>query len=598
LARELRLPVPASAQVAGDNSLELRVARHREPLASDADRRPLGIAVTALEVGPLGGAGPRGVPALDAGQLVLTPGSSASWYVRLEPGARLRLTSRSGAGGEGRLGVRLETDQAGERVVRPPGAAGESERLELPATPGMLARLEVANPGDGLVFVEELRLERDPIRETAPGALAKRPGVLIYLVDTLRADRLGIYGHSAPTSPRLDALAAEALVFEDAWGQASWTRPATASILTGLHPSRHGADREDTALAPEQLTLAERLGAAGYRTGAFVANHLVGGRFGFDQGFDTWNGGDRGLYGAPARQLGERALQWLDAGQGPFLLYVHTMEPHSPYDPPAEAMAPFELPDYEGDRDTRALLRLGQLGELSPEGLRFLEARYAGEIRANDDAFGQLLDGLASRGLLDSTVVVFISDHGEELLDHGGTEHAKTLYQELVRIPLLIRLPGGERRSGRIAEPVQQIDLLPSLLALAGLEVPPDLPGRDLSASWLGDASSTRPAPLLFAEERFTVTDKLAVRNGPLKLILNNDGPELWRAGTHVELYDLAADPGERHNLAATRPIAEAFLRQELERFRRQQAARSSDATPLELTPEELEQLRALGYVQ
>jgi arylsulfatase A-like enzyme len=274
------------------------------------------------------------------------------------------------------------------------------------------------------------------------------------------------------------------------------------------------------------------------------------------------------------------------------------MEPHSPYDPPADAMAPFEIPEYSGDRDTRALLRLGQLGELSTEGLRFLEARYAGEIRANDRAFGELLDGLRSRGLLDSTLVVFVSDHGEELLDHGGTEHAKTLYQELVRIPLLVRLPGAARRSERVADPVQQIDLLPSLLGLLGIAPPPDLPGRDLSARWRERGGSGRPPPLLFAEERFTVTDKHAVRSGPLKLILNNDGPELWRAGTHVELYDLAQDPAERRNLAGTRPVAEAFLRQELERFRRRQAARAADAAPLELTPEEREQLRALGYVQ
>jgi arylsulfatase A-like enzyme len=194
--------------------------------------------------------------------------------------------------------------------------------------------------------------------------------------------------------------------------------------------------------------------------------------------------------------------------------------------------------------------------------------------------------------------VVFVSDHGEELLDHGGTEHAKTLYQELVRIPLLVRLPGAARRSGRVREPVQQIDLLPSLLGLAGLAIPPDLPGRDLSGRWLGLDADARPSPLLFSEQRFTVTDKLAVRSGGLKLILNNDGPELWRAGTHVELYALSLDPGEAHNLVGTRPVAEAFLRQELERFRRRQAALATGGTPLELTPEELEQLRALGYVQ
>lgn len=596
-ASETRLPLPGSLQVEGDNTLELAVPRHRVPAPGDADQRPLALAVTVLEVAPLGGTSAPGVPAADGAGLALTPGSSASWYLRVEPGARLRIRSRGGAGGGGGIAVRIVGDGE-ERVLLEPGPAGGAVERPLALEPGTPARLEVSNPGEGVAWVKQMVLETEAPEPEPARALEAPSGVVLYLVDTLRADRLGIYGHAAPTSPRLDALAREALVFEDAWAQASWTRPATASILTGLHPTSHGADREDAALAEDRVTLAEILTARGYRCGAFVANHLVGGRFGFDQGFETWNGGDPALYGAPAAELGRRALEWLDTGSGPFLLYVHTMEPHSPYDPPPEAMAPFALDDYDGDRDTRALLRLGQLGQLSPAGLRFLEARYAGEIRENDRAFGALLDGLDERGLLDTTLVVFVSDHGEELLDHGGTEHAKTLYQELVRVPLVVRLPGAARRGARVAGPVQQIDLLPTLLGLLDVEAPPDLPGRDLSGLWLEGTTPARPPPLLFAEERFTITDKVAVRSGDLKLILNNDGRDLWRAGTHVELYDLADDPDEARNLAGHRPIAEAFLRQELERFRTQVAARAAGSAPLELTDEEREQLRALGYIQ
>jgi arylsulfatase A-like enzyme len=597
-SREIRMPLPGSAQVPGDNVLELEVPRHREPDAADADQRLLAVGVTALSVTPLGGGGAVGLPTLEGAALALPSGSSASWYLRAEPGSRLQLRSRQGATGLGLLAVRAATD-TGEAVVRPAGPAGGSEGLELGVSPGTPLRLELSNPGAGLVWIEEIELRLQALHAPPPKALPlERPDLLVYVVDTLRADRLGLYGDPRPTSPRLDAFAKRALVFEDAWAQASWTRPATASMLTGLHPAQHGALRETQALAPDQVTLAELLAAQGYRCGAFVANHLVGGRYGFDQGFHSWNAGDPGLYGASASELGERALEWLDAGEGPSLLYLHTMEPHSPYDPPADAMAPFELPGYQGDRDTRALLRLGQLGELSEQGLAFLEARYAGEIRTNDAAFGELLDALERRGRLERTLVVFVSDHGEELLDHGGTEHAKTLYQELLRVPLLVGLPGSARRAERIPDPVQQIDLLPTLLGLLALDPPPGLPGRDLSARWLGQAAEARPPPLLFAEERFTVTDKLAVRSGSLKLILNNDGTDLWRGGTHVELYDLAEDAAEGRNLVGARPVGEAFLRQELERFRRRHAERSAEAAPLELTPEELEQLRALGYVQ
>jgi arylsulfatase A-like enzyme len=293
----------------------------------------------------------------------------------------------------------------------------------------------------------------------------------------------------------------------------------------------------------------------------------------------------------------ERALRWIDGG-GPFLAYLHTMEPHSPYQPSAEDEAPFAVAGYRGDRDTRALLRLGQLGQLSAQGLRFLRAQYQGEVRQNDRAFGALLDGLRGRGLLDRTVVVFTADHGEEFLEHGGTEHTKTLYQELVRVPLAIRSPGGPR-GGRDRQPFEQIDLLPTLLGLAGLPPPAGLPGRDLTARVLGAAES-EPPPLLFSEERFAVVDKFAARAGAMKLILNNDGPELWRAGTHLELYDLASDAAETTNLADSRPVTTAFLRQRIDAFRRaQEAIRArTGSARVPLTDEEKEQLRALGYVR
>jgi arylsulfatase A-like enzyme len=501
--------------------------------------------------------------------------------------------------------VAIEDDagQSGLLAVAAPHR-GTALETSLGERAGRIVRLEVASEG-GHLLVAGLRIESpSPPRRDDEGALRgapARPNLLVYLVDTLRADALGAYGQGAPTSPRFDAFAREAVLFEDAWAQASWTRSATASIFTGLHVGAHGVDREDRALPASAVTLAERLKDAGYRTGAFVGNHLLGGRFGFEQGFDSWNGGDPALYGSTAATLGERALAWLDSGQGPFFLYVHTMEPHSPYTPSEEDAAPFALPGYAGDKDTRALLRLGQLGQLSPDGLRYLESRYRGEVRQNDRAFGALLDALRERGVLPSTLVVFLSDHGEELLDHGGTEHTKTLYQELVRVPLAVRLPGGRGGGRREAAPVQQIDLVPTLLRFAGVKRPEGLPGHDLAALWTGEGPGPAIPPLLFSEERFAVVDKYAARAGPMKLILNNDGRELWRAGAHVELYDLDRDPGERANLAGSRPVTVAFLRQELERFRGLQAAllsRGGSGAALTLTPEEQEQLRALGYIQ
>jgi arylsulfatase A-like enzyme len=598
--QEFRLVLPSRLQARGDNLLGLASARQREPPSGDPDRRPLIAAFSAITVRPVGAPARGAAPAVQDGALVLPPSSSVAYYLRLPAGARL--SARADAT-SGRLIVNAE-DDAGARVFLDSAVAARATRLEADLGPaaGVIARLELANAGPGLMRLAEARLTVPAA--TAPSATARppgaRPNVIVYLTDTLRADALGAYGQTAPTSPRFDAFAREAVVFDDPWAQASWTRSAVASIFTGLHVGAHGVDREDRALSPTRATLAEAFRAGGYRTGAFVANHLLGGRFGFDRGFSAWNADGPTLYGAPAADVVDRALRWIDgSGGAPFLAYLHTMEPHSPYQPSATDEAPFAIPDYHGDRDTRALLRLGQLGQLSPEGLRFLRARYAGEVRQNDRSFGALLDGLRSRGLLDRTVVVFTADHGEEFLEHGGTEHTKTLYQELVRVPLAIRLPGARRGGAREGGPFEQIDLLPTLLGLAGLPAPAGLPGRDLTARLIEGRGNDAP-PLLFSEERFGVVDKFAARAGALKLILNNDGPELWRAGAHLELYDLGQDGAEKANLAEKRPVTTTFLRQRIDAFRRVQEAvraRTASAT-VPLTAEEKEQLRALGYVR
>jgi len=597
--QEFRVVIPSSRQRLGDNVLEITAPRRRVPPPSDPDRRALVAAFTALAVRPVGAALRSALPARDGARIALPASSSVSYYLRVPEGARLALAANAGEAGKGRVAVVLE-DDAGRSEILSLGASARETKTEagLEAKAGAIVRLEIGNPGaDGAVWVTSARITVAPSRAEAAPARATtsaRPNVVIFLADTLRADYLGAYGHAAPTSPRLDAFARRAVLFEDAWAQASWTRSAVASILTGLHVGSHGVDREDRVLPPAAQTLAESLRAGGYATGAFVANHLLGGRFGYDQGFDAWNPGTQTLYGAPAADLVREALAWVDSGRRPFFLYVHTMEPHAPYTPSEEDLRPFAGEAYTGATDTRALLRLGQLGTLTPEGLRFLRARYQGEVHQNDRAFGALLDGLHARGLDDSTVVVFTADHGEEFLEHGGTEHAKTLYQELVRVPLVARVPGG-REGAREKATVQQIDLMPTLLALAGLPAPGMLPGRDLRG-WLegGPAPEAAP-PVLFSEERFAVVDKAAARAGGLKLIFNNDGPALWRAGAHLELYDLARDPLEKTNLAGSHPIAAAFLERRLESFRNAQAAAAQSVA---LSTSEKEELRALGYAQ
>jgi arylsulfatase A-like enzyme len=601
--QDFRVVIPAGRQSRGDNVLEMTAPRRREPPAGDPDRRELVAAFSAVTVRPLGPGARSGVPAAAGTRIVLPPASSLAYYMRVPPGARLSVAAETGEAGTGRLVGLVEDDARRATVLDRSAGPGRSlaEDVGLEERAGAIVRLELANPGpQGVVWLTSVRLTV-PASSAPPAAPARaravRANIVLFVVDTLRADHLGAYGHPAPTSPRLDRFARDAVLFEDAWAQASWTRSAMASVLTGLHVQGHGVDREDRVLSPAAHTVTEALRAGGYRTGAFVANHLLGGRFGFDQGFDVWNPTPQTLYGAPAADLVRGALAWVDSGPRPFFLYVHTMEPHAPYTPSEEDLRPFATRGYRGPTDTRALLRLGQLGTLDEDGLAFLKSRYQGEVHQNDRAFGALLDGLQARGLDASTAVVFTADHGEEFREHGGTEHAKTLYQELVRIPLVVRVPHAAARGVRERAAVQQIDLMPTLLGLAGMPAPPALPGRDLGPMLDGRTDARLPLPVLFAEERFAVVDKLAVRAGDLKLIFNNDGPALWRAGSHLELYDLARDPGEKANLTATRPIALAFLERRLDAFRSAQP-RAGAAESVALSDTEKEQLRALGYAQ
>lgn len=590
--------VPESAQTRTDNVLWFDATRHHVPIPGEADRRRLVAAFTKIVLVPAGAEGrPLHPTALD-GEVRLPPSTSVAYHLRLQRGSTLRIRT-SAPGGVGVLTLRLDDDEKVLQSVTERFRGSRRITFPMNAESGSIVRLVLANEGESSLRLADAQLSWQPEPKSSPAKLAARPSIVVYLVDTLRADALGAYGSSSDVSPRFDAFAREALLFEDASSQASWTRPSVASLFTGLHVSHHGVDRETRALAESHDTLAEQLAGAGYRTCAFVANHLVDVRFGFAQGFAAWNEGGV-VHDQPAADLVERGLRCAEAGRGPFFLYIHAQEPHSPYEPSASSRAIFNPEGYRGDKDTRALLRLGQLGTLAPDGLDFLKRRYKGEVRDADAAFGALVDGLRSRSLLASTLVIFTSDHGEEFREHGGTEHAKTLYQELIRVPLAVRLPGTAHPARRLSAPVELIDVMPTILSLLGLGGPSgSVGGRDRSSEWLREAGLS-DSPVRFAEARFELTDKLSARVARFKLIVNNDDPGLWRAATKHELYDLADDPGERMNLFDRRPVTAAFLLKTVKAMHlaaTQAAATAGAAREVALTPEDRERLRALGYV-
>src|SRR5437773_3112139 len=369
-----------------------------------------------------------------------------------------------------------------------------------------------------------------------------RPNVLVITVDTLRADRLGCYGFGLAHTPAIDRLADEGVRCADAATSAPITLPAHSSIMTGLYPPAHGVrDNGNYALAPEAVTLAERLHDAGYRTAAFVSALVLARRYGLDQGFDLydddlWSEDEPPLFmirKRPAPRTADRALAWLrgwkaDRGGQPFFMWVHFFDPHEPYE-----------------------LRSTDLAALAP-------TPYDAEVAQADRGVGRVLDWLRSEGVLDHTLVVFTADHGESLGEHGEPTHGIFIYDATGHVPLIWRLPPAFPAGATYDGPVRHIDIVPTILAVLGLSGGETTQGLDLLPAFAGrmpppDVPQYSEARL--AEEGFGMAPLFGVRH---------DGRK-WIRAPRPELYDLRADPREQTNLYPAETAAGAALEKELE---------------------------------
>lgn len=567
----------------------------------------------AERVAPAGATVPLrcGLVAQRQGALFIPYGGRLTLYAELPPKAVLRLGSLARCGaGSGRLRVVVTTDFWGvtrseldatdsAQAARLPPAGGPA-RLELvaqwEATEARSGGLS-AQPSGGLLL-GELSLGARP-SAAVPSAVAASPGrrggrppdVLIWLVDALRRDGLGCYGGRRSVSPHLDRLAAEGTVFGDAVAQGSWTRPAVASLLTGLTPAGHGVYTTEDALGEQAVTLGERLQRTGYRTIGLVGNINVGGKMGFRQGFDTMR--QLLIPRDAATEISGVFRRWLDASpddRRPYFAYLHTIEPHSPYTPPEPFRTRFAsgVPLELGTR--KQLRRLEQRATpVTHRTVPQLRALYDAEVATNDAAFGELRAWLERRGSWNDTVVIVLSDHGEEFFEHRGWEHGMKMHQETMGIPLIVRVPGlgGGRRVERL---VQQVDLLPTVLELAGVPVPPGLDGKSLLPSIAGTPEG--PAPPARAYQRFLDGAKessVTIHRFRLLVRTQTDGK------TAVRLYDRRRDPHERRDVAAKLPITTAYLRSVLRWPAGEQGRLVRPAG--RLGNEVQKQLRALGYV-
>ena len=534
----------------------------------------------------------------DPPRLTLEPGVPVEFLARIPARSRLEL----GLAEHGSLdALRIELRSDSRRLEAAPESQGRqtgSVRLDDFAGDAVALTLEnragtaLTLLAPRLVGVRPARAEAS-IPELQP---QQRMNVLLYVVDTLRADRLGAYGYGRPTTPHLDALARRGVLFEHAYAAGPSTLPSISALFSSRLPSELGGRLDPSG--PAATTLAEAFRAAGYRTAAFQANFLLRESFGYARGFDAYQrlegGGRNGVEHASADVLHDRAIAWLrQPDERPFFVYVQSLDVHNPYAPPAPFREMFVSPESRplgidsgrfgelGDSQRAALDQA--LRDLSPD-------RYDGAVAYADHEIGRLLAALRELGLERSTLVVVTADHGESLGEGGRMLHGSSLHEELVRVPLIVALPGATR-ARRVDEIVSLVDLGPTLLELAGVARPPSMQGEGFLPGRAAD-----PFPLAVGERSDFRTHEVRerfVREGSWKLVVS---------GEKTALFDLSADPAEERNVAASHPVTTAFLARELAARLAAQVAGPPQPQGPGATSEEQRAfeagLRALGYIE
>lgn len=463
----------------------------------------------------------------------------------------------------------------------------------------------------------------EPLRPRRPDVDRDRraTNVVVFLIDTLRADRLGLYGYPGGTSPHIDALGASSVVFDQANAPAPWTLPSVVSLMTSTFPCEHGVVMDGQSVAATLDPLALRLQRGGYATGAFYANAYGTKASGLDRGYD--------LTRLVPRTDGAVVGPWLERTASPFFLYVHNVEPHYPWAVPRRFLQePEQLPEnvvgavrqaLEGYRRStkvdfaaqrppgttdnsadqkRAMRRLEELSQPVDE-------LYDASVRLADENLGSVVAALERAGLWNDTLFILVSDHGEELGDHGGWQHDQSVYEELVRVPMIIHFPGGLFGGRRVSEIVSLVDVMPTIFDYLGRqELDRESRGQSL-LPLIRNHGSTRQRSMVATSERINKKKfyrPYKVQRGDRNLVVRQ---QHWKAIWNieldaVELYDLDADPGERNELSTREPVRAAAMRDYARRWLAActQRGQRGPSTPLQFDNETRENLRALGYVE
>jgi arylsulfatase A-like enzyme len=426
---------------------------------------------------------------------------------------------------------------------------------------------------------------------------AKSPtNIILIAVDTLRADHLGFQGYKRNVSPNIDALARDSLTFRQAISAAPWTTPAFVGVFTGSHPGALGFEGDPLLLPSEVPVLAQVLCEAGWQTAGVVSHSYVGVRYGFDRGFDRWDERNAGGHThISSENITAQSLEFIDSftdDRRPFFLFAHYFDPHSDYLEHEEhrfsdGVSGSALSEADNINE---LIKLASAGKLDAASVQQIVDSYDSEIAHTDEQIGLLIAQLKERGLYKDSMIIFLGDHGEMLVERPENllGHGMAVYQALVHVPLLIKLPGS-KRIGRIDTPVSTVDVLPTILDAIGHPAPPPSASGERSLLRV-DRGSPRPVFAQTRRDGFRDT----VLHGKWKLIRDT-------SINTSELYDVTRDEDERDDLSRRFPDVVSHMESLLVDWHKElEASRSGirATAPPQLTPAEREQLRGLGYVE
>jgi len=469
--------------------------------------------------------------------------------------------------------------------------AGQTVRIDLLARGEGAGRLAWNSP--------RILVPTPPERNLEPAK-----NVVVLVIDTLRADKLRPFNaETRVKTPFIDQFASDGVVFTLAQAPENWTKPSVASILTGLHPQTHQQKTADAALPSSAVLLSEHLKDQGFATGCFSANGYVSDRFGFDQGWDHYTNYIRESKSTEAKDVFDEAGNWVEAQKdGRFFAYIQTIDPHVPYDPPGKYLQMYDPSEYTGQVRPRMTGDLLEKAKRNPPQVVFdasdrrrLKALHDGEITQHDQFFGAFLERLSELGLAEDTLIVVTSDHGEELDDHGSWGHGHSVYQELLHVPLMFRLPKRLPGGTKVGDAVSTLDISATVTDLLGVPAMAHNEGQALVGLMLGEAPS-RPT-VAFSDFQ---DDRRVITTGRWKFIL--------RGNLTSTMFDLVADPLEKTQLDASAfPIGRRYSRMLLGQFLgatdRGDWLSAEQKGGTQLRPENAEmddtirdQLRALGY--